>query len=80
MSRMRRLKTNKMNIRFFKGNTEPTSAEVGSVWFDSTSKQIKVKTGTDWDNFSENQKILTQSEYDALTDKDENTVYFIKEE
>lgn len=69
-----------MNIRFFKSSTEPTSASEGSVWFNTASNKIEVKTETGWAIFGGNQEILTQAEYDALTNKDENSIYFIKEE
>lgn len=68
-----------MNIRFYKTATEPTSAEEGSIWFNTTSNKIEIKTDSNWITFGGNQTILTQSEYDALENKDENTIYFIKE-
>ncbi len=69
-----------MNILFYKTNVEPTSAAEGSIWFDTTSNKILLKTTTGWTAFGGNQTILTQAEYDALETKDENEIYFIKEE
>lgn len=69
-----------MNIRFFKSNIEPTSADTGSVWFNTSSNKIQIKTETGWVTFGGNQTILTQTEYDSLESKDENEIYFIKEE
>lgn len=69
-----------MNISFYKTNVEPTSATEGSIWFDISTNKIRLKTNSGWTAFGGNQQILTQAEYDALTDKDENAIYFIKEE
>ena len=38
-------------IKFFKKATEPTTIETGSLWFDTTTQSIKVKTDTGYDVF-----------------------------
>lgn len=38
-------------IKFFKKATEPTTIETGNLWFDTTTKSIKVKTDTGYDVF-----------------------------
>lgn len=70
-----------MEIKFYRSSTEPNNAEDGALWFDSTSKEIKLKWNGSWIPYGGNSnQILTQSEYDALATKDPNTIYFIKEE
>lgn len=70
-----------MKIKFYRSSTEPNNAEDGALWFDSTSKEIKLKWNGSWISYGGNSnQILTQSEYDALATKDPNTIYFIKEE
>lgn len=57
---------------------------VGFCYFDTTLGKPVWWSGTAWvetqstTESQTNTKILTQSEYDALTDKSENTIYFIK--
>lgn len=38
-------------IKFFKKATEPTTIKTGNLWFDTTTKSIKVKTDTGYDVF-----------------------------
>lgn len=38
-------------IKFFKKATEPTTIEIGNLWFDTTTQSIKVKTDTGYDVF-----------------------------
>ena len=37
------------NLKFFRSATVPAAAELGSIWFDSTNKLLKVKNATDWE-------------------------------
>lgn len=39
-------------LQFYKKNEEPTNPSEGGVWFDSTNKQIKLKTSDGWDTYS----------------------------
>lgn len=67
-----------MKLTFYKGTTAP-NAEAGGIWFDVSTKTIKVKTDAGWDVFGGNQEVLTQAEYDALETKDNTKIYFIKD-
>lgn len=37
------------NLKFFRSATAPAAAELGAIWFDSSSKLLKVKNATDWE-------------------------------
>lgn len=37
------------NLKFFRSATAPAAAELGTIWFDSASKLLKVKNATDWE-------------------------------
>ena len=39
-------------LKFYKSANLPSSAEEGSVGFDTSSKSIKLKTGSSWENYS----------------------------
>lgn len=71
-----------MQIKFYKTSTEPTDSEDGAVWFDPESKEIKLKIDETWESYGggSSQVAITQAQYDALTTKDPNTLYFIKDE
>lgn len=68
-----------MKLQFYKSASAPVNAEVGAIWFDTSTREIKMKTNTSWDTFGSNQEILTQEEYDNLETKDNTKIYFIKE-
>lgn len=68
-----------MKLTFYRGGVAP-NAEPGAIWFDSSTKEIKIKTDAGWSTFGSNQEVLTQAEYDALETKDNTKIYFIKEE
>lgn len=46
-----------INLNFYKAITEPTTAEQGSVWFDSTEKKIKVKDTDGWVSYADSNTI-----------------------
>lgn len=63
------------NLKFYRG-AEPSSAAIGTIWFDSTAKVLKVKTSTGWEAYNNNasvkdatfnSNILTISKYDGST-------------
>lgn len=41
-----------MNLNFYKSNNLPEAATEGSVWFDSSTKTIKLKNQSDWAQYS----------------------------
>ncbi len=45
------------NLQFYKGNTAPTDAEKGSIWFDEKEKKIKVKDTDGWVSYADSNTI-----------------------
>lgn len=49
------------NLKFFKSTVAPTSAEVGSIWFNSSSKLLNVKTATGWEVYDGGRNVTDAS-------------------
>lgn len=49
------------NLKFYKVATEPASAAAGSIWFDSSSKLLKVKTATSWEVYDGGRNVTDAS-------------------
>lgn len=61
------------NLKFYRG-AEPTSASLGTIWFDSANKVLKVKTSAGWESYNNNASVknatfsnnlLTITKYDG---------------
>ena len=39
-------------IKFYKGQSQPTSATVGAIWFSTEDRTIRVYTGTEWEKYA----------------------------
>lgn len=61
------------NLKFYRG-AEPTSAALGTIWFDSANKVLKVKTSAGWESYNNNASVknatfsnnlLTITKYDG---------------
>ena len=46
------------NLKFFRSATAPAAAELGAIWFDSTSKLLKVKNATDWEVYDGGRNVI----------------------
>lgn len=46
------------NLKFFKAATTPGAAEIGAIWFDSTSKLLKVKNETGWEVYDGGRNVV----------------------
>ena len=40
-----------MNLKFYKSESEPTEAENGALWFDKSTRSIKIKSGDNWETY-----------------------------
>lgn len=46
------------NLKFFRSATAPAAAELGTIWFDSTNKLLKVKNATDWEVYDGGRNVI----------------------
>lgn len=46
------------NLKFFRSATAPAAAELGTIWFDSASKLLKVKNATDWEVYDGGRNVI----------------------
>lgn len=53
------------NLKFYRG-AEPTSAALGTIWFDSANKVLKVKTSTGWESYDNNASVKNATFSDNL--------------
>lgn len=54
------------NLKFFRSATVPAAAELGSIWFDSTNKLLKVKNATDWEVYDGGRNVTDATFVDGL--------------
>lgn len=54
------------NLKFFRSATAPAAAELGAIWFDSSSKLLKVKNATDWEVYDGERNVTDATFADGL--------------
>lgn len=54
------------NLKFFRSATAPAAAELGTIWFDSASKLLKVKNATDWEVYDGGRNVIDATFVEGL--------------